>query len=83
MLEIVRSSADTLIRIVNDVLDFAKISTGKLKFEETDFDLVTIVEGVIALFDAEARHKHIEIASTIDEESPRHCAATRHGYARF
>jgi signal transduction histidine kinase len=51
MLEIVRSSADTLIRIVNDVLDFSKISAGKVKLEETDFDLVAAVESVVALLD--------------------------------
>jgi signal transduction histidine kinase len=80
MLESMRSSADSLIRIVNDGLGFSKISDGKVKFEETDFDLVTVVKSVIAPFDAETRPLS-KLRPLLTRMSPRHCAATRYSYA--
>lgn len=52
-------SADSLLLIINDVLDFAKIESGKIEFEEVDFDLRETVEECIALFIEPARAKSI------------------------
>jgi PAS domain S-box-containing protein len=38
-LNLVRSSADSLLHIINDVLDFSKIEAGHMTFEQTSFDL--------------------------------------------
>jgi len=42
--EIVRSSADSLLTIINDILDYSKIEAGKLGIETVDFDLRSTVE---------------------------------------
>src|SRR5262249_30487481 len=42
--ETTRTSAESLLAIVNDVLDFSKIEAGKLDVESIDFDLRTVVE---------------------------------------
>ena len=70
MLEISRQSADSLLKIVNDVLDFSKISAGKVELEETDFDLGAAVESVVAMFAGQARAKQVELASYIEGDVP-------------
>jgi two-component system sensor histidine kinase/response regulator len=70
MIEIARQSADSLLKIVNDILDFSKISAGKVALEETDFDLGTAVESVIALFAEAANRKGVELAAYVDSELP-------------
>ncbi|MGH7878026.1 MAG: response regulator, partial [Candidatus Binataceae bacterium] len=70
MIDIARQSADSLLRIVNDILDFSKISAGKVALEETDFDLGTATESVIALFAEQANRKGVELAAYVDSDLP-------------
>ncbi len=57
--EIIQSSGEVLLSILNDVLDFSKIEAGKLELEETPFDLVKIVADVQAAFSAVAENKGV------------------------
>lgn len=68
----VRVSADSLLTIVNDILDFSKIEAGKLKLEVVDFDLQTVVEGVLELLAEQAHRKNIELLAYIDQAVPSH-----------
>ena len=70
MLEISRQSTDSLLKIINDVLDFSKISAGKVELEKTDFDLGAALESVIAMFAGQARAKQVELASYIEGDVP-------------
>ena len=70
LVEISRSSAAALLRIVNDILDFCKISTAKVMLEESDFDLATAIESVIQLFAEQAHAKAIELAAYVEGEVP-------------
>jgi len=45
-LEVLRFSAGNLLSIVNDVLDFNKIESGKLVFENTKFNLVELMHSI-------------------------------------
>lgn len=65
-LELVKNSADSLIRIINSILDFSKIEAGKLILEELDFDINTLVEKTIASFKYKAEEKGIDINSSIN-----------------
>ncbi len=57
--DIIQSSGEVLLSILNDVLDFSKIEAGKLELEETPFDLVKIVADVQAAFSAVAENKGV------------------------
>ncbi len=50
LLRIIRSSGETLLAILNDILDYSKIEAGKLELERTDFSLPSLLEEITALF---------------------------------
>lgn len=52
--DIVRRSADALVTVINDILDFTKMESGKMELEEHPFELVSCIREVLGLFAAEA-----------------------------
>jgi signal transduction histidine kinase len=69
--EIIRKSADTLITVINDILDFTKMESGKMEIEEQLFELQTCIQEVFSLFSVEAGKKNLELAYFIDQNLPR------------
>jgi signal transduction histidine kinase/CheY-like chemotaxis protein len=68
--EIVRSSGEGLLLVINDILDYAKIEAGKLEIEESVFVLhETIAEGCAALL-VVARNKGIALDLVADGDLP-------------
>jgi two-component system sensor histidine kinase RpfC len=67
------SSAHSLMRLLNDVLDMAKIESGKLDIIKSDFDLHRLVEDVVRIFAYEASSKGLELKIAIDSPVPRYC----------
>ncbi len=65
--EIIRSSGNVLLSILNDVLDFSKIEAGKLDLEATPFDLATIVGEVQVAFSAVAESKHLALGLQLED----------------
>jgi signal transduction histidine kinase/CheY-like chemotaxis protein len=68
--EVVNSSGDSLLSIVNDILDFAKISAGKLVFEDADFELALAVDGAVDLLAERAHKRGLELAVAVDIDVP-------------
>lgn len=68
--EIIRNSADTLVAIINDILDFTKMESGKMELEETPFELSSVIKEVISLFSVEAGKKGLELVHFIDDQVP-------------
>ena len=60
-LGVVRQSGETLLTLINDVLDLAKIEAGKLECEAAPFDLGELLRGVEASFATLARGKGIDL----------------------
>ncbi|CAO3357217.1 ATP-binding protein [Azospirillum palustre] len=67
-----RSSAGTLMTILNDVLDFSKIEAGQLTLEEIDFSLPRLVDDVVQLFLVRAAAKGLSLSASIADDTPRH-----------
>jgi len=66
----VRDSADQLLGLVNDILDFSRADTGTLTLEETELDLRLLVAEVMRTFDARARDKGLGLSGTVDADVP-------------
>jgi signal transduction histidine kinase/CheY-like chemotaxis protein len=69
-LETIRSSADSLLCVINDVLDFSKIEAGKVDLEAVEFDLGIWLRQAIELFELQARQKGLRLERRIDPQTP-------------
>jgi PAS domain S-box-containing protein len=68
--EAVRISTDSLLRIINDILDYSKIEAGKLDFEILDFDLRATVEDTVDMMAFKANEKKLELTCNIRHDVP-------------
>lgn len=66
----VRDSANALLTIINDVLDFSKVESNKLEFELLDMNLRDVVEDVARLLSVQAHDKGIEFILELDPRLP-------------
>lgn len=64
--EIIRNSGQNLLEIVNNILDFSKIEAGKLELEQTEFNLVGLIEDFAAAHACKAFAKGLEFNCIID-----------------
>ena len=69
--EMIRTSANTLLTLINDVLDFSKIEAGKLTFETLDFDLTETVESTLDMLAERAQAKGTELIMAMPPAVPR------------
>lgn len=67
-LNVLLFSANNLLSIVNDILDFNKIEAGKIGFESIEMDLQNIANKLITGFGTLAKDKGIDLRLTIDEQ---------------
>jgi|GEM_PF-3555874 len=59
--EAAHGSAESLLAIVNDILDLSKIEAGKLDFEHVDFSLKHVLAGTIKMLSLSAQEKNISL----------------------
>ena len=57
----VRQSADSLLNVINDILDLSKIEAGKLALDPVPFDLHALLRQVMATLASRAHEKHLEL----------------------
>jgi signal transduction histidine kinase/ActR/RegA family two-component response regulator len=69
-LEIVQTSAETLLRVINDILDFSKIEAGKLDLESIDFRLRQTVDRTTKVLGLRARQKGLVLGWKASPEMP-------------
>ena len=69
-LDIVRGSAESLLDILNDILDLSKIEAGRLELESVAFPLRQTLEDVVQLTAARAQQKHIELTFSCPSDLP-------------
>jgi len=70
-LNIIHSSAYSLLGIINDILDFSKIEAGKFELKERAFRLNEVFDRVMELFVDKAAEKGIELLVDIDTDTPK------------
>jgi signal transduction histidine kinase/DNA-binding NarL/FixJ family response regulator len=70
ILQIIKSSADHLVKLVNDILDFSKLQAGKIVLEPVHFEIKKAFEEVQLLFETRASEKNTRLFYTISESTP-------------
>src|SRR5881628_957814 len=69
-LELVRSSSEALLTILNDILDYSKIEAEHLELEAIPFDLPKVVHATATLLAVRAREKHLELTVDVLPDVP-------------
>ncbi|MFH1020498.1 MAG: ATP-binding protein [Pseudomonadota bacterium] len=67
----IAQSAASLLTLINDILDLAKIEAGKLELERLPFDLAEVIDNVAAMFKIPAREKGVVVTCKIDSNIPK------------
>lgn len=66
-LENLKISSNNLLNILNDILDFSKIEAGKLELEIHTFDLNTVIENIISIYNVRSVEKDIKLSLDLSE----------------
>ena len=69
-LQAIKLSGDALIVLINDILDLAKVDSGKMIFEKTPFRLTMSISSMLHLFEPKIREKNIELVKVYDYNIP-------------
>lgn len=65
------SEAESLMIMINELLDTARIEAGKLNIEEISFELARLIEEIISVMSIRARQKGLTLSHEVDVEVPR------------
>lgn len=69
-LKSIKYSADNLLVIINDILDLSKIESGKITFENIDFDLRQRITELRKTFEHRTKAKNLDFITTVDDNVP-------------
>lgn len=68
--DIFKSAGESLLTLINDVLDLSKIEAGKLEVELIPFDLADMVERTVTVLGIRSREKGVELLSRVAPGTP-------------
>jgi PAS domain S-box-containing protein len=66
----IKLSGDSLIVLINDILDLAKVDAGKMTFEQIPFKLAVSVSAILHLFEAKLQENNLELHKEYDKNIP-------------
>ncbi len=66
----IKTSGDTLIVLINDILDLAKVDAGKMTFEQVPFELSLSISAMLHLFETKIQEKNLLLVKEYDEKIP-------------
>ena len=69
-LNVIRTSGEALLSLIDDILDFAKIESGKMQLESIDFDLGKIMNDSLSVMRARAQQKGLGLNLLIEPSFP-------------
>ena len=69
-LQAIKMSGDSLIVLINDILDLAKVDAGKMTFEQIPFKMALSISAMIHLFETKIREKNLELVKEYDDRIP-------------
>lgn len=70
-LDAISESSQTMMNLLNDILDFEKIERGSMVLEEVNFDLQKLISDIVVLMSGHAAQKGISLVHDISEDVPK------------
>ena len=67
----IKMSGDSLIVLINDILDLAKVDAGKMIFEKIAFKLDTSISAMIHVFETKIQEKNLQLIKKYDKRIPK------------
>jgi signal transduction histidine kinase/DNA-binding response OmpR family regulator len=68
--DVVASSGQSLLAIIDDILDLAKVEAGRLNLESTDVDIAAVIDKTALLFSERAARKGVSLVVCVDDDVP-------------
>ena len=68
--KVIDESANALMAIINDILDFSKIEAGRMQIEQTECELLNVVEASVEVLIERASRKHLRLTSFVEPRLP-------------
>ena len=65
----IKKSGESLLEIINEILDISKIEAGKIELEKIDFALEDVIEGLRTALESRAQLKNLELNIIIDPDT--------------
>ncbi|MFV8342986.1 CheR family methyltransferase [Flavobacterium sp. XS2P39] len=69
-LNAIKLSGDTLIALINDILDLAKVDAGKMIFEKKPFKMAVSIASMLQLFATKIQEKNLKLVTNYDKKIP-------------
>lgn len=69
-LSLIRASSNSLLMLLNDVLDYSNVASGRIKLNLQTFRVATLAREIIAIHTPEAREKGVDLEVDIEPETP-------------
>jgi PAS domain S-box-containing protein len=69
-LNAIKSSGDALIVLINDILDLAKVDSGKMIFEHIPFNMANSITAMLHLFEPKIQEKNLQLIKAFDNRIP-------------
>ncbi|MFK5895081.1 MAG: ATP-binding protein [Pseudomonadota bacterium] len=69
-INVIHQSGEHLLKLINDVLDLAKIESGKMELLSTDFDLMFFLQGIVTLFRQRTDEKGLKFNFEVSDNLP-------------
>ena len=66
----IKMSGDSLIVLINDILDLAKVDAGKMTFEKVPFKMALSISAMIHLFETKIQEKNLKLIKEYDTDIP-------------
>ena len=70
-LSAIKLSGDALIVLINDILDLAKVDSGKMTFEQVPFKLAASISAMLHVFETKIQEKNLELVTEYDSNIPK------------
>lgn len=70
-LNAIKISGDALVVLINDILDLAKVDSGKMVFEQTPFKMAASLSAMVHLFEAKIQEKNLQFVKKYDNKIPK------------